>query len=264
MIDLTSLRELAVRVAEQAAALQRHEIDRVRSLIEVKSSTTDLVTDVDRACERLLVDGIVAERGDDAIVGEEGTDRPGTSGVRWVIDPLDGTTNFLYGHPGFGVSVAAELDGTTVVGVVVDTMAGDVYAAVLGRGATRNGSPIAVSGATTLAEALIGTGFSYDPSRRARQAEALAVVLPKVRDIRRMGAAAVDLCSVACGRLDGYYERGLAPWDHAAGALVASEAGATVSGILEDAPSFEGVVAATPAIAAGLRTLVANAGAGSA
>ncbi len=261
VVELDDLRALAIRVAEQAAELQRRELHGVRRAIEQKSSATDVVTDVDRACEQLLLEGILASRPDDAVLGEEGTDRPGTSGVRWVIDPLDGTTNFLYGHPGFGVSVAAEIDGRSAVGVVIDTMAGDVYAATLGGGATRDGAAVRSSTIDELAAALVGTGFSYDPRRRRQQAEVLVELLPAVRDVRRMGAAAVDLCSVACGRLDAYFERGLAPWDHAAGGLIAAEAGAIVTGIADDEPSADGIVAAGPALSDALRALLRRAGA---
>jgi len=192
-------------------------------------------------------------------VGEEGTDVTGTTGVCWIVDPLDGTTNFLYGLPGFGVSIAAEVDGTVVAGVVLDAVRGELFAATLGGGATRNGTSIHASAATDLSLALVATGFSYDATRRARQAAVLVEVLPHVRDIRRFGAAAVDLCSVACGRVDGYYERWLAPWDLAAGGLIAREAGAVVTDF-DGGPARAGaVVAAPPAIAPALRDLLITA-----
>ena len=187
-----------------------------------------MVTEMDRASERLLVDGILGARPDDGVLGEEGTDQAGTSGVRWILDPLDGTTNYLYGHAGFAVSIGVQIDGVSVAGVVHDPLHGEVFTATLGGGAQRNGRPISVSEESQLGNALVATGFSYEPSRRLLQAQVLAQVIPHVRDIRRMGAAAVDLCSVACGRVDAYYERGLHPWDHAAGALIAREAGALV------------------------------------
>jgi myo-inositol-1(or 4)-monophosphatase len=196
-------------------------------------------------------------------VGEEGAERAGTSGVRWIIDPIDGTVDFVYGIPGCNVSVAAEVDGVVVAGVVVDPLHRDVFAAARGAGATRNGVAIRCTTVAVPAHALVGTGFGYDPAERARQAEALTVVLPRVRDIRRVGAAAVDLCWVACGRLDGYYERNLKVWDWAAGALVAAEAGAIV-GTVDGSPLPDGlpeacIVAAGPALFDGLRDLVATA-----
>jgi myo-inositol-1(or 4)-monophosphatase len=160
-----------------------------------------------------------------------------------VIDPIDGTTNYLYGHPGYGISIAAEVDGETAVGVVHDPIHGDRFAAIRGGEATRNGEPIRVSEETELASALIATGFAYTAPERVAQAELLVRLIGQIRDIRRMGAAAVDLCSVACGRVDGFYERGLNRWDLAAGALIARTAGATV-GELDDGT----LVAAPPAL----------------
>src|SRR5262249_41968922 len=172
-------------------------------------------------------------RSDDGTVGEEGADVAGTSGVRWLIDPIDGTTNYLYAHEGFAVSIAAQRDGETIAGVVNDPMHHDEFAAAKGLGATRNGQPAIVPDHDDLATALVATGFAYDAATRERQAVVLEYVLPRVRDIRRVGAAAVDLCSVAVGRVNAYYERGLSPWDLAAGALIAAEAGATVESLDE-------------------------------
>ena len=203
-----------------------------------KSTPTDVVTVMDTRAERLLVERITAKRPDDGFLGEEGASVAGTSGVRWVLDPIDGTVNYLYELPGWAVSVAAEVDGEIQVGVVVVPTYAETFAAVRGGGATRNGRPISVSDRVTLAQALVGTGFGYDAGRRARQGRILAQVLPAVRDVRRVGAASVDLCAVACGRLDGYYERGLAPWDLAAGGLIAREAGARVEGLHGAPPSW--------------------------
>jgi myo-inositol-1(or 4)-monophosphatase len=179
--------------------------------------------------------------------------------VVWVIDPIDGTTNFVYGYPGYNVSVAAQVDGETVAGVVVDVVHDEVFAAAAGAGATRDGHPIRCNDAADLTTALVATGFGYRPEQRARQAQVLTTVLPAVRDIRRGGAAAVDLCWVGCGRVDGYYEEGLKAWDLAAGGLVAAEAGAVVAGI----PGSDGAppltVAAPPGLFAALRALVAGA-----
>ncbi len=230
-VDREALRRLAGTVAAEAAALLLDGVDDVRSSIETKSTSTDVVTDMDRRSEALVVERLLAARPDDGLQGEEGADRAGTSGVRWVIDPLDGTTNYLYRLPGFGVSIAAQVEigggWRTVAGAIVDVVHGESYEASLGGGATCNGIEISVSGATDLSRALVATGFSYEAERRRRQAVVLAEVLPAVRDIRRMGAAAVDLCSVACGRVDAFYEKGLAPWDHAATSSAASRVAAT-------------------------------------
>ena len=262
MPDPNELLDLARRLALEASALQREALGHVRTGVETKSTATDVVTATDRASERLIVDGIRAARPDDAILGEEGTLDAGTTGVRWVVDPLDGTTNFLYGIPSFGPSIAAEVDGVVVAGVVSDTGRGEVFEATRGGGARLDGAPIAVNGHADLATALVGTGFGYDAGRRAAQGRTLAQVLPKVRDVRRFGAAAIDLCWLACGRLDAYYERGLAPWDLAAGGLVAAEAGAIVGGLDDGEPaSGDLVVAAAPGLVGPLRAVLAAAGA---
>lgn len=261
MVVPDELRALAEATARAAGALLLDGLDKVRTDVQTKSTGTDMVSEMDRAAEALIVQRLLGARPDDGMVGEEGTDLPGTSGVRWVVDPLDGTTNYLYGLTGFGVSIAAEHDGEVVVGVVLDVVRDELFGATRGGGAVLNGVPISASPATTLATALIATGFSYESARRARQAAVLVEVLPRVRDIRRFGAAAVDLCSVACGRVDGYYERGLAPWDLAAGGLIASEAGAVVTAF-DGGPAVAGsVVAAAPGIAVDLLELVVSAGA---
>jgi len=257
--------ELAVHLARRAATLLMDGRASIPALLAAdavgtKSSTTDMVSEVDRASERLLVEGILAARPDDGILGEEGTDRASVSGVRWVIEPLDGTTNYLYGLPGFAVSIGVELNGRCIVGVVLDPVHDELFAAADGRGATRNGVPISCSTTTDLGHALVGTGFGYVSEVRAEQAEVLRHLLPRVRDIRRLGAAAVDLCAVACGRLDGYYERGLAPWDLAAGELVAREAGATVTGP-GGGPAGPGLtLAAGPGLHGPLRSALLDAG----
>ena len=202
------LLDLATRTAENAAHLLVDGLRRGGLTVDTKSSATDMVTEIDRAAESLIAEMILGERPDDGLVGEEGTNRPTSSGVRWVVDPIDGTTNYLYGHPGFAVSIAAEiLDGdpsgeaVTVAGVVWVPLLDEVYTATIEGGAHRNGASIHASVVTDPATALVASGFSYDPDRRRRQAEVLTQVLPQVRDLRRMGAASVDLCSVACGRL---------------------------------------------------------------
>jgi myo-inositol-1(or 4)-monophosphatase len=259
--DLDALRALAERVARAAGMLLLDGLGRTRAEVGTKSTGTDMVTEMDRASEALIERELLAARPDDGLLGEEGMSREGTSGVRWVVDPLDGTTNYLYGFPGFNVSIAAELDGDVVAGAVFDVASGELFSATRGGGASRDGSPIRVSGATDLAHALVGTGFSYEPERRRRQAHALVHVLPRVRDIRRQGAAALDLCSVACGRLDAYFERGLAAWDLAAGGLIAREAGAVVTDFAGEAASPGEVLAAGPGVADALRAVLQDAGA---
>jgi len=257
--DVSALLDLAVDLAQKAGRLLLDEAPDRADDVSTKSSRTDMVTAVDRASEALIVDTLAKERPDDGVLGEEGSARAGTSGVRWIVDPLDGTTNYLYGFPLFAVSIAVEVDGVVEVGVVAHPSLGDLFTATRGAGARCNGQPIAVSGKGDLATALIGTGFAYDADRRREQARWLEHILPSVRDIRRGGAASLDLCWVACGRLDGYYEAGLAPWDVAAGDLIAREAGA-VTCDFDGGPVRPGsVVAASPAIAPALRQLVAEA-----
>ncbi len=235
--------------------------DGLRVDVTTKTSGTDMVSEMDRASEALIVKGILAERPDDAILGEETGSRAGTSGVRWVIDPLDGTTNYLYRHPIWAVSVGVEVDGEVEVGVVASPGLQETFSAVRGGGARLNGDPIAVSDAADLASALVGTGFGYVAERRARQAAVLPHVLPAVRDIRRNGVASLDLCWVACGRLDGYFEAGGQPWDVAAGLLIASEAGAVVSGLDGGPVAPESVMVAAPGVAPALFELLTGAGA---
>jgi myo-inositol-1(or 4)-monophosphatase len=259
---LPTLVDLANRVATVAADHLRREMTRVDLRIDSKATTTDLVTDVDRAGEALVVELLLAERPDDGILGEEGTSIVGRSGIEWIIDPLDGTTNFVYGHPGFSVSIAAAVDGRLVVGVVADPVHDHRFSAWSGGGAWCNDMPVRCSSRTDLSLALVATGFAYDPAERARQAHVLTSVLPRVRDIRRMGGAAVDLCSVASGRVDAYYERGLQAWDLAAGTVIAREAGATVADLDGGPPSAECCIAAPPALFEPLVALLRAAGAG--
>lgn len=216
-----------------------------------KSSEVDPVTVMDRASEDLLRELIAAERPADAILGEEGDDVAGTSGLTWVLDPIDGTVNYLYGVASWAVSVAVvagppdPASWTVLAGCVHSVADGRTWSAGLGEGATRDGAPIRVGAAASLGTSLVGTGFGYDAGRRAHQAQVLARVLPKIRDIRRLGSAAIDLCLLADGSIDLYYERGLNPWDMAAGAVVATEAGAVVTG-LRGAPAGQAMTVAGP------------------
>ena len=232
--DTGDLLALALEAAAAAGELLLAGQAEVLTGLGTKTSATDMVSDLDRASEDLIARTILAARPGDAILGEErGLFGPGTSGVQWVVDPLDGTTNYLYRFPAWAVSIAAEVDGTVVAGVVNDPVHRETFSAALGKGSWCNGEALSVAGPPSLDVALLGTGFGYDTDSRARQGTTLARILPLVRDVRRAGAAALDVCWVALGRLDVYYERGLQPWDWAAGMLVASEAGAVV-GQLDD------------------------------
>jgi myo-inositol-1(or 4)-monophosphatase len=257
---------------EAAQAAARLVLDRRGDDLatEAKTSGSDLVTAVDRAAEAQIVETLLGHRPDDGLLGEEGASRPGTSGVRWIIDPIDGTTNFVLGHPGYSVSIAAEVDGTVVAGAVADPVHGDLYEAVIGGGARCNGRPMRVRVTDRLERAVVATGFSYLPHRRHDQAQVLTTVLPEIADIRRMGSAALDLCSVGVGRVDAYYELGLNEWDLAAGALIAAEAGAAIRRrtITEIDPRHPGcppllvplIVASGPRIADAIDELLRRAG----
>lgn len=255
---------LATRAARRAGDLIRDERPAELEVTRIKSSPTDVVTVMDERSERLLRDLLLGERSDDGLLGEEGDDVRGTSGITWVVDPIDGTVNYLYGIPAYAVSVAAVVGDPrdpaghqTLAGCVHNPVSGETFTATRGGGAFLDGRRLAASRQNELSLALLATGFGYDVGRRRRQAEILAALLPVVRDVRRVGSAALDLCQVACARVDAYYERGLKPWDLAAGALVAREAGALVTG-LGDAPAGEAlVVAAGPALHAALQAVLA-------
>jgi myo-inositol-1(or 4)-monophosphatase len=224
---LRKLLALASDLARDAG--QIHIQGMTRALrIETKSSPTDLVSQIDKESERLIVERLREARPDDAVLGEEGALGEGTSGVRWVIDPLDGTTNYIYGYPAYAVSIAVEIDGQPQVGVVLDSSAGRMYRAIRGFGAVCDDQPIHVRELPDLSTALVATGFSYEAAQRERQGAVVAQALGRVRDIRRGGTAALDLCHVAAGHVDAYWELDLSPWDYAAGSVIACAAGAEV------------------------------------
>ncbi|MDX2974371.1 inositol monophosphatase family protein [Kribbella solani] len=299
-LNLAHLRELAVRLAHAAgeellARQQSLSID--ADGVETKSSASDPVSAADRASEKLITDGITTARPGDGLLGEEGASRPSTTGLTWVIDPLDGTVNYLYGRPDWCVSIAVEDEQGALIGVVHQPRTNTTWQATRTAGSYRTTSSSSTAGSyrtdpppyqtvwyagspthrspeppyqtvwygerrlrvgegrreVGLAEALVCTGFSYLPDRRAEQAEHLRRVLPAVRDIRRGGSAALDLCSVADGTADAYYEHVIQPWDIAAGALIAREAGATV---VRDPAFPQGILAAAPAVAEPLRELL--------
>jgi myo-inositol-1(or 4)-monophosphatase len=227
-LDPADLLELALDAAREAGELAARMRARGVDVAGVKSSPTDVVTEADRACEELIRERLLGARPDDAFLGEEGDDSSGTSAVRWIVDPIDGTVNYLYGLPHYAVSVAAEQAGRVVAGAVVAPVLGLEYVATLGAGASLNGVQLEAQESPPIEEALVGTGFSYERKIRAHQAEAVARMLPQVRDIRRIGSCALDLCALAAGSLDAYVEEGPHVWDHAAGGLVATECGARI------------------------------------
>jgi myo-inositol-1(or 4)-monophosphatase len=260
--DPEELLRIAVDAAGEAGRLLASwRGDERPEVIHTKSSPTDVVTQMDRGSEALITERIRAVRPGDTVLGEEGgqtlggPDGRGAAGpasVRWVVDPLDGTVNYLYGLPDWSVSIAAEVGGKILAGVVEVPRRGERFTAVAGHGAWlhRDGTTVALrcNPGVPLGQALVGTGFGYDPARRRVQGEVVAALLPFVRDIRRGGSAAVDLCSVAAGRVDAYYERGLNYWDYAAGALIAREAGAVVGGLSGRPESTSMTVAAGPGL----------------
>jgi myo-inositol-1(or 4)-monophosphatase len=223
--------------------------------VDVKSSATDMVSAADRDAEALIQAGLCEARPYDGLVGEEGSRRESASGRHWVVDPLDGTTNFLYGFPMWAVSIALEGE----LGVVYDPVRDELFAAVRGDGASLNAAPLRLEAPPALSTALIATGFGYDAERRDKQGAVLGRVLPRIRDIRRAGAAALDLCWLAAGRLDGYYERGLGAWDWAAARIVAEEAGAAVADL---EPDPHGLAAAHPELLSELLDLLREAESG--
>ena len=259
--DPRELATIALRIASSAADLVRER--RAQGFgIETKSTATDMVTDVDRASDRLIRELIGQARPDDGIITEEDATMVGTSGVTWVADPIDGTTNFVYGMRPYLVSIGAVVDGVSVAAAVVEISGDTRFHAALGSGSYRDGARLRVPEAPTLDRALVATGFGYAPERRKRQARVVAGIIDHVRDIRRLGAAAYDLCAVAMGHVDGYYEHGLGAWDLAAGRLIATEAGAAVEAIAGGpAEPHEAVIAAHPDLIGPLRSLIVEHGA---
>jgi myo-inositol-1(or 4)-monophosphatase len=247
---------LASDVAREAGGSLRDAFGRVGIAVESKSTPTDLVSEADVATERLIRARLEAARPDDAILGEEGDDRAGTSGLRWVVDPLDGTVNFLFGIPQWCVSVAVEDGEGALAGVVYDPMRDELWAATRDGAPTVDGLEVRASQQDDLATALVATGFGYAADVREVQAVFLARLLPRVRDVRRIGAAALDLCWTAAGRYDAYFERGVKHWDVAAGALLCERAGLDVRPLPPAPPSEGGILIAPPGLADELYALV--------
>ena len=262
---LDELREVAVTAAMEAAVIA-HEGRRAGVVVAgTKTSATDVVTEMDRRVEALLVDRILTARPDDGMLGEEGASHLGSSGVRWVLDPIDGTVNYLYGIANWAVSVAAEIDGVGVVGVVAAPAMGETYVAVRGRGATRHDQwgvhELHVNDPVELGQALISTGYGYTQERRMAQAGVTTALLPQVADLRRLGSCSLDLCFVAQGRVDAYFERGVHLWDYAAAGLVVTEAGGVFAGLNGLGPSEDLVIGAGPHLFAQLHDALRDSGA---
>jgi myo-inositol-1(or 4)-monophosphatase len=257
--DLAALASAAAQEAGELLLARRGRV----TVVQTKSSPTDVVTEMDHAAENLIRDRLLAARPADAILGEEGG-QTGAGPVRWIVDPLDGTVNYLYELPGWAVSVAAEVGGVIVAGAVCVPSQRSTFTATLGGGAwlesAGEGSPrrLACNRGVALSDALVATGFGYSSGQRAEQGQVVAAVLPRVRDIRRVGAAAVDLCSVAAGRVDAYYEQGTHYWDIAAGGLIAREAGAMTGGLRGEEAGEAMTLAADAALFAELRDLLAS------
>jgi len=273
---------LAIAVAREAGEMLADQHGRP-AVVGTKSSPTDVVTEMDQAAERLIRSRILAERPDDAILGEEGGQIGGEAPVRWIVDPLDGTVNYLYGLPDWAVSIAAEAGGRVVAGVVCVPPRDALFGAAVGAGAWRSSlagltraasgayrpdpyewgeahppgsQPLSCTADVPLSHALIATGFGYERARRLVQGQVLSALLPRVRDIRRNGACSVDLCSVAAGNVDGYYERGVQYWDVAAGTLIAREAGAVVGGLAGRPAGPAMTISAGPALFTELHDLL--------
>jgi myo-inositol-1(or 4)-monophosphatase len=246
--------ELAERAARAAGEVLIAYFGRAAEGLASKTSPTDPVSDADREAERVIRELLTSERPDDGLVGEEGSRIDGEDARRWIVDPLDGTVNFLYGLRTWAVSIALEDADGLAVGVVFNPVDGECFTALRGEGAALNGDEIRVTGCPALDRAMVATGFSYEADGRREQAELLVGLLPRIRDLRRAGAAALDLAYVAAGRVDAFYERGLKRWDEAAGRLLVKESG----GVVEDLQGEpQGVVAAaTPTLLEELRAAV--------
>jgi myo-inositol-1(or 4)-monophosphatase len=253
---MNGLREIAEAVAREAGCRLRQAFAGPRVNVQAKSSPTDLVSEADHAAERLIRERLLSARPDDGLLGEEGSDVEGTTGVRWVVDPLDGTINFLFGIPDWAVSIACEDADGTIAGVVYDPMRDELWSAVRNGPPLLDGHEIHASTRDDLATALVGTGFGYQAEVRRIQAEVAMRLLPEVRDIRRFGAAALDLAWTAAGRLDAFYERGLNHWDRAAGALLCARAGLVVRELAPSPSAPDGLLVAPPGLIDALDSFV--------
>ena len=256
-MTVAGLRELGEAIAREAGRQLRDAFAGPGVNVTSKSSPTDLVSEADHAAERLIRARLAAVRPDDGVLGEEGGDAAGTTGLRWVVDPLDGTVNFLFGIPQWAVSIAVEDGDGTLAGVVYDPMRDELWSVERDGEPLLDARPIRASQRADLATALVATGFGYDAEVRRVQAEVAARLLPRVRDIRRLGSAALDLAWTAAGRYDAFYERGLNHWDLAAGELLCRRAGLVVRQLEPAPPAAAGVVVAPPGLIDALAPLVA-------
>ncbi|HEY3871016.1 MAG TPA: inositol monophosphatase family protein [Actinocrinis sp.] len=259
--DPAALLELARAAAGEAARLVVERRPADLGVARTKSSPTDVVTEMDTSAEKLIKQIIRESRPRDGFLAEEGGSEPGTSAVRWVVDPIDGSVNYLYGLQAWSVSIGVEVDGVTVAGVVAAPSYSEEYTALLGSGSWCNGQRLRIRPAVGLEDALVATGFGYLAERRARQGQIVGALLPRIRDIRRAGSAALDMCSVAAGRVDGYFERGTQDWDRCAAALIAQEAGALVGGLGGSPAGVPMVLAAAPGMFEALHDVLVELGA---
>jgi myo-inositol-1(or 4)-monophosphatase len=251
---------VATALAREAGALLRERFEAgTERVLATKTTPTDLVSEADLASQRAIRDGLARVRPDDGFLGEEGGDEPGTSGLRWIVDPLDGTVNFLFGIPQWCVSIAVRDEAGTVAGAVFDPMREELFCATRDGEASLNGRTLAGAPgrAGELGQAMVATGFAYDATVRAEQGEVLGRLIPRVRDVRRFGSAALDLSWTAAGRYDAYFERTVKPWDVAAGALICERAGLALHDLPATATLPYGLLAAVPAVAGELLALVA-------
>ena len=255
--EIQSLLSLAELVALETGAMLREAFARKSYDVSTKTTPTDLVSEVDVAAEQLIRDRLSGARPDDAILGEEAGDDPGTSGLRWIVDPLDGTANFIFGIPQWAVSIACQdAAGKTLAGVIFDPMRDELWSARQAGPALLNGEPCTASNQTELATALVATGFPYSAEGRATQGEIIARLVPQVRDIRRFGSAALDLAWTAAGRYDAYYEYDIQSWDIAAGALLCERAGLAVEQLSPLGPLAPGLITGPSGLIAQLLPLV--------
>lgn len=266
--ERVELCELALEIAQAAGKVALEMADEARLSTDSKSTPTDKVTIADAASEKLITEMLHEARPDDSILGEEGTTKSGSSAITWHIDPIDGTVNYVYGLPNFCVSIAAALEpqdtqtdnATTILaGSVYNPTTNEMFSAAKGNGAYLNGNKISCNEVSDLSTALLATGFGYSSSVRKLQAQRLVNILGEIADIRRFGSAALDLCAVAQGQVDGYFESGLNQWDLAAGWLIAEEAGAKVGHPNGGPPNLEMTIACSPALFDGLAALLCTA-----
>ena len=255
-VDAAELQALAIDIAHRVGAVALEGRRRGLTRVSTKSTSTDMVTEYDTLTEASIVAALREARPHDTIVGEEGANHVGSSGITWFVDPIDGTTNFLYDLPTWAVSLGAHDSDGGLVGVVHAPALGETFHAIRGAGAFLDGSPVSCNAETDLTRALVATGFNYSPANRVIQAERIPRIIDKIRDIRRFGAASLDMCFVACGRYDAYYEEHLFAWDISAGAVIATEAGCAIENIdhLGNAPSA--VLVANPGLIGPIRDLL--------